>query len=278
MIPLPDYIFLEGTIYFRFKSNKPSNTLLKDLEEKLKKKRFPINIWIYNDTTLCAKITYLIEDHDTCGAVRSLVGACITKDELIGIISELFKSELLLKTGYEEHEIQIEYINYHKESGNKINLEKVNSDTNGKMKGKKWKIPKKIFLKKMNMNYKERKSRFENKDFQYEMSYFKLPCVKPLLVLGGISGKRNFGAKVIAFACKSEGLTKDEAKIVSKYYHDRINSPDFPLEEILNWIDWIYKIDGIHWSCRTPQDMGLCDKSVCWIVKDYYRKREYYWR
>lgn len=264
MIHLPEYIFLEDRIKFQIKniSNQSLSISLKELDKKLMEKKFPIHIWKHDDTTIYAEITYLIEDKEICDTIRRLVGACVTNNELYDIIFEIIKSELLLKLGSNEQEVEIKRIKNHK--GNEFEFGPKRKEK------KKWKIPKRKFLKLLNRNYKEKKKIFHNQDIQFQRSYFMLPCVKPLLALGVVKGKRNFGAKVIAFACISEGLTKDEAKIVGKYYFDRINSTDFSLEEVLTWINWVYRKENIHWSCKTPQDMGECDKSICWVVKNYY--------
>jgi len=90
-------------------------------------------------------------------------------------------------------------------------------------------------------------------------------------------GKRNFGAQVIAFACYNDQLTKKEAIKVGKHYYnrtilERTNFHKFEFNEILDWINWIYEKKNIHWSCRTPKNIGICNKEFCRVVKDYYEK------
>lgn len=260
MLHLPEYIYLEDKICLQIQSklNKSLDFLQGDLIEKFKKKRFPINIWMNNNTSLFGEITYLIEGQNFFKDIRNLVRACLTKKEFDSILFNIIKSEFILKSGYSEKKILIKQIKSSK------NTEKENV--------KKWKIPKKKLAKTINRIHKEKSNKFQNHELFIEKSYFKLPCIKPLLTLGGMMGKRNSGAMVIAFACICEGLTKKEAKIVGNYYYERTNKTDFSIYEVLKWINWIYTKSNVQWSCRTPKDIGECDKRFCWIVKDYYKK------
>ena len=137
-----------------------------------------------------------------------------------------------------------------------------------------WKIPKGKLSKKLNENYTARRKMFQSQEGQTLKSYLALPCVRALLSMGGVKGKRNHGAKVSAFACVNDGLSKQDALRIGAKYHQRIRDDDFPMKEVIDWINWAYLKRDLQWSCKGPQDAGECDKSVCWIVKEYYAHRE----
>ena len=274
MYKLPGYILMEDEIYFyiKNKSKISSEILLKELTKIFKKKRFPIRMWIYDDIKIFAGITYKIDNQIIFNNIRKSVRAGMTKDELYKMIFNIINSEILLKSGFSKNEIEIISINNPKEVNKNIQYIEAGSEGQKKISEKKWKIPKGKILGGLNGYYRNKKKEFRDQKFKYNRSYFELPCVRPLMLLGGVPGKRNSGAKVIAFACICDGLTKKDAIIIGKHYHKRINSPDFPFNEVLDWINWVYNKKEIHWSCRGPQDIGECDKSVCWVVKDYYKK------
>lgn len=84
------------------------------------------------------------------------------------------------------------------------------------------------------------------------------------------------GARIIAFACKLDGLNLEEAKATSKRYHRRCDHHDFNFLEVLRWVEWVYGKDGIYWNCTIPKNLNKCNESECPLgnLKQIRRGRE----
>ncbi len=240
--------------YLGFNIKPGSKELKAKLASLFKAKRFPVELKLKN-TLILGSILYEIEEKTFTTLVRKCIRAGMTSKDLEYMISDILKEKIETVT-----------------IGLGMTIERERGECFEQRKS--WKIPKGKLSKKLNENYTTRRKIFQSREGQTLNSYFALPCVKALLAMGGNKGKRNHGAKVIAFACVNEGLSKQDALRIGAKYHQRIGCDDFPMKEVVDWINWAYQKNDLQWSCKGPQDAGDCDKSVCWIVKEYYAKRD----
>jgi hypothetical protein len=95
------------------------------------------------------------------------------------------------------------------------------------------------------------------------ISYLSLPCTKKILRSPPHIGGINMGARIIAFACKLDGLNLEKAKATGKRYYKRCAPHDFNFLEVLRWVRWVYGKDKIFWNCTIPKDLNICNESKC---------------
>lgn len=99
---------------------------------------------------------------------------------------------------------------------------------------------------------------------KFEGKFLNLPCVEKLRENGMPVGKRNLGSKVLALACKLDGLSLEDCKQVIKEYIQNLPKGNDPYteEEAFRWVDWVYQ-QQITWWPRTLIKEGLCDEHTC---------------
>lgn len=264
-------IHMEDTLYFYIynKSETYAETFFHELRKLFRKKRLPIIMLKYDDKKILSKITYCIRYHDLQIDIRKAVRAGMTQAELCTNILEILTKKIL--SGLPAQKVEVIAIN-EEDAGKDFQFVKFVDEKRIIPNERMWAIPITPLRRMLKTYYQNKKKEFWDKTRIHHRSYFNLPCVRPLMSLGGVLGKRNSGAKVIAFACVAEGLTLEEAIAMGKHYHRIINSPDFTFREVLAWIKWAYSKRDLHWNCRIAQQIDECDKSICWFVKDYYAK------
>ncbi|MAH49955.1 hypothetical protein CMI37_29320 [Candidatus Pacearchaeota archaeon] len=117
------------------------------------------------------------------------------------------------------------------------------------------------------------KRRNQLKTIKYDGKYLSNPCIQMLLE-GQSEGKRNQGAKIIAIAARMDKLSKNECKGVIQQYVDNCTQvpEEYTFDEAERWVDWIYAQPEPYWTCSFPQQIGMCDKSLCPYYKKKYEK------
>jgi len=250
-LTLPDYFFLEGSLHFDINTKEEIAT---ELKNKNHINKCHVNIENISANLIRGNFFYSIKDEENIKLLKKIIELNMNELKLSLLIFNLIFERYL-------NDIKI----------NKIEINAMPSSTEDK-----WIVPKKklnIELKKILRNEINLNKKRNLNDSNF--SFFELPCVRSLLVLGGSPGQRNYGARIIAFACRSENIPKKLAIEVGHYYFERTkinsNRNDFNFEEILNWINWVYNIDEINWTCRAPQSIGVCNKLFCKKIKNFYQ-------
>jgi len=83
------------------------------------------------------------------------------------------------------------------------------------------------------------------------------------------TGQRNFGARVLASACKLDKMGKKESRELLKEYAENCSqtSHKFSPEEGYQWIEWFEEQDVIYWNCNQLNELGLHDEAECEFCK-----------
>lgn len=113
---------------------------------------------------------------------------------------------------------------------------------------------------------------FEDKDKEdilSSLAYINMPCIRPLLILGGKEGSRNNMGRILSMALYSDGLNYKSALSLAQQYYEITDQTDFDFDEMKTWLRWVYK-NKVRWNCKMAQELKLCKKRYCWRVKNYY--------
>lgn len=111
----------------------------------------------------------------------------------------------------------------------------------------------------------ETKTNFDNLlNINIDVKYTQLNGVKKL-IQGLQTGQRNFGALVLAVACKMDNMLKEDAMILFEEYVKNCSQKDhvFSLNEAKQWLDYIYFQDNIFWNCSQLDELGLHNAYEC---------------
>ncbi|MBU7026194.1 MAG: hypothetical protein HXS48_04565 [Theionarchaea archaeon] len=140
-----------------------------------------------------------------------------------------------------------------------------------------WKIPDSIF-KEFSDNFKKSQEkrveackRYSEAAQNFTGTYLNLPCVQKIFK-GLPEGKRNAGARIVAIACRLDGVPEKDTEKVMLDYAGNCSQENISESEYLGWVTWIYAQEKTFWNCRFCKDLEVCDQQKCDLHESAFGK------
>lgn len=107
----------------------------------------------------------------------------------------------------------------------------------------------------------------------YDGKFLGTPCCQQIQE-GMKQGRRAAGAKVLAIACRMDGMGINDAKaVLVRYVNSCSQLPnEFHVEEAFQWLEWVYNQVKPYWTCKHSKDLRVCDAKDCPYNQKRYSK------